>query len=371
MNSRNRPGQAASATPGANPAMRLNFAENTQVTGRVAAAVWAAIALAGAIATIGPLQIPGSDVSEMRLISASAGVFAGISFVLPWQKLPRIAFALLLVLMSAHIAALAHASSAAHSELTIAFTLAIALGVSFLPVRAGVAQLSLISITLTVLLLIVGRSDSSRLEVIRVTMRLATVVVMCGLVLVMRALLDDPDISRRIRGSHRYEDLLLSESQLAGAITAELSRSARHARPLSLVMIEVTGTLAEASEPARIRRVVTTVSRAVMGRIRVEDSAAHLGGLRFGVMAPETPAIGAAAVAGNVSDTIRMRLLTAGYDAGSFDIAVGWADYPLAAASTEELLAAATASLERAEHGRSSFGEAGSPQPSPSPAPGT
>src|SRR6185503_9833362 len=106
-------------------------------------------------------------------------------------------------------------------------------------------------------------------------------------------------------------------------------------------------------------------------RIRVEDSAAHLGGLRFGVMAPETPATGAAAVAGNVSDTIRMRLLAAGYDAGSFDIAVGWADYPLAATSTEELLAAATASLERAEQGRSSFGEAGSPQPSPSPAPGT
>jgi GGDEF domain-containing protein len=351
--------------------MRLNFGENTQVTGRVAAAVWGAIALAGAIATIGPLQIPGSDVSEMRLIAASAAVFAGISFVLPWPKLPRLAFALLLVLMSAHIAGLAHASSAAHSELTIAFTLAIALGVSFLPVRAGVAQLSLISITLTVLLLIVGRSDDTRLEVIRVTLLLATLVVLCGLVLVMRALLDDPELSRRIRGSHRYGDLLLTESQLAGAISAELSRSARHARPLSLVMIEVTGNLAKASEPERIRRVVTTVSRAIMGRIRIEDSAAHLGGLRFGVMAPETPATGAPALAGTVSDTIRKRLLAAGYDAGSFDIAVGWADYPLAAASTEELLAAATASLERAEHGRSSFGEAGSPTTSPAPAPGT
>ena len=64
-------------------------------------------------------------------------------------------------------------------------------------------------------------------------------------------------------------------------------------------------------------------------------------------------------------------LLESGFDAGSFDIAVGWADYPLAAASPEELLAAATASLERAEYGRSSFGEAGSPTTAPAPAPGT
>ena len=40
-----------------------NTSVETQLTSRMAAAVWAAIALAGAIATIGPLEIPGSDIS--------------------------------------------------------------------------------------------------------------------------------------------------------------------------------------------------------------------------------------------------------------------------------------------------------------------
>ena len=72
--------------------------------GRIAAAVWAAIALAGAIATIGPLEIPGSDTTQMRDLAGLAALFAGISFVLPWSRLPRVAFSLGLVLMSAVIA---------------------------------------------------------------------------------------------------------------------------------------------------------------------------------------------------------------------------------------------------------------------------
>ena len=346
----------------------MNASIETQLTSRMAAAVWAAIAFAGALATIGPLEIPGSDSSQMRFFAASAAFFAGLTFILPWSKLPRYAFGLLLVLMSAHIAALAHASGAAHSELTILFTFVVALAASFMPVRASVAQLCVIAIMLTVLLLIVGRADTTRLEVIRVTMLLSTLVVLCGLVLVMRAMLAQERLGLRMKGSFRYGAGLLTEDQLDAAVEAELSRAARHDRPLALVMVEVTGVLSKQLEPGQQQRLVTAIARGVLGRIRVEDSAAHLGGLRFAVMTPETTAPGAAAVAGTVADMVRRRLISAGYDGGNFEVAVGWADFPANASTAQELIAATTASLERGDRGLS--GGVTAPQATPHPAPG-
>jgi GGDEF domain-containing protein len=357
-----------SLAPQAADEKSLTSRADSLVTGRLAAAVWAAIALAGAIATIGPIQIPTGDVGQMREVAASAGFFAGLSFIVPWERLPRYAFGALLVLMSVHIAGLAHAAGAAHTELTLIFTLVVALAAAFLPVRATVAPLCLIAIMLTVLLLIVGRADSTKLEVIRVTMLLATVVVLCGLVVVMRAMLAEDKLGLRVRGSFRYDEGLLSEDQFAAAVQAELSRAARHDRTLSLVMVEVTGELAHQLEPAQQQRVTTSIAREILTRIRVEDSAAHLQGLRFAVMAPETPATGAAAVAGTVADMVRRRLIAAGYDGGSFDIAVGWADFPGIARTPEGLIAAATQSLERGDRGLS--GESAFPSVSPRPAPG-
>ncbi len=333
----------------------------------MAAAVWAAIAFAGALATVGPLEIPGSDISQMRLFATSAAVLAGVTFILPWSSLPRFAFACMLVLMSAHIAALAHASGAAHSELTILFTFVVALAASFLPVRASVAQLCVIAIMLTVLLLIVGRTDTSRLEVIRVTMLLATLVVLCGLVLVMRAMLAEDRLGLRVKGSFRYGAGLLTEDQLESAVETELSRAARHGRPLALVMVEVTGSLSGQLEPGQQQRLITAIARGVLGRIRVEDSAAHLGGLRFAVMTPETTAPGAAAVAGTVADMVRRRLISAGYDGGSFEVAVGWADFPGAAETAPALVDATRASLERGDRGLSGGGIP-APHPTPHPA---
>jgi len=347
---------------------QVNASVETQLTSRMAAAVWSAIAFAGAIATIGPLEIPGSDVSQMRFFAASSALFAGLTFVLPWGRLPRYAFGLLLILMSAHIAALAHASGAAQSELAVLLTFAVALAASFMPVRAGVVELCVIAIALTVLLLVVGRADTTRLEVIRVTMLLSTLVVLCGLVLVMRAILAQERLGLRVKGSFRYGAGLLNEEQLGAAVEAELSRAARHGRPLALVMVEVTGGLPRQLEPGQQQRLVTAIARGVLGRIRVEDSAAHLGGMRFAVMTPETTAPGAAAVAGTVADMVRRRLISAGYDGGTFEVAVGWADFPGNASTSEELIAATTASLERGDRGLT--GGVTAPQPTAHPAPG-
>ncbi len=133
-------------------------------------------------------------------------------------------------------------------------------------------------------------------------------------------------------------------------------------------MVEVTGTLAQQLEPGQEQRLVTAIARGVLGRIRVEDSAAHLGGLRFAVMTPETTAPGAAAVAGTVADMVRRRLISAGYDGGNFEVAVGWADYPGTAENASDLVTATTASLERGDRGLS--GGVTGPQATPHPAPG-
>jgi GGDEF domain-containing protein len=319
-------------------------AEN-QVIGRAAAAVWGAIALAGAVATIGPLQIPGSDVTLMRQIAAFSAVCGGISFVVPWARLPRAAFSVGLVVMSAAIAALVSASGAADSALTILFTFVAALAASFMPVRASVAQLGVIAALLIGLVVVVGSSDSTHIDVLRVTLLLATMVVLCGLVLVMRAMLDERALGLRGRSSDRFRAVLLDGEHLQAALDTELSRAGRHERPLSVLMLEITGSAAEV-EGRRRRGTLAAVTRAIVSRIRIEDSVGRLSGLRFVVVAPETTASGAAAMGNTVAGVVRQRLMVAGFEPETFSVDVGWAEFPHRATTRDGLLAAAQAAIE-------------------------
>jgi hypothetical protein len=313
--------------------------------GRIAAAVWAAIALCGAVATIGPLEIPGSDTTQMREIAALAAVFAGISFVLPWSRLPGVAFSIGLVLMSALIAALAHASGSADSGLTILFTFVVALGASFMPVRSSVAQLAVIAALLVALVLVVGQADAMHVAVFKVTLLLATLIVLCGLVLIMRATLDQRALGIRGRGSERYRSVLLDTAQFDAALDTELSRAGRHDRPLSVVALEVVGSPAEA-EGRRHRAAVTAVARTIVERIRIEDSVGHPAGLRFTLVAPETTSVGVAAMASTLVNVVRQRLVVAGFHPEEFQVAVGWAEFPHRAANREDLMLAALEALE-------------------------
>ena len=344
------------------------YVDNRNI-GRIAAAVWGTIALAGAIATIEPLKIPGSDTSQMRELAAAAGVCAGISFVLPWSRLPRIAFSISLVLMSALIAALAHASGSADSELTLLFTFVVALGASFMPVRSSVAQLGVIAALLIALLLVVGQSDRGHVGVFKVTLLLATLIVLCGLVLIMRATLDQHALGVRGRGSQRYRSVLLDVPQFDAALDTELSRAGRHERPLSVMALEVFGSVAEA-EGRKHRDSVAAVARSIVERIRIEDSVGHPGGLRFFVVAPETTASGASAMATTVASLVRQRLVVAGYDPDTFQVATGWAEFPHRASNREELMLAALEALEVSKTGA----EQHSPEPGghrPAPAAGS
>jgi GGDEF domain-containing protein len=88
------------------------------------------------------------------------------------------------------------------------------------------------------------------------------------------------------------------------------------------------------------------VAGALLDRIRSEDHAGHLGGLRFAVLAPETPATGAASIAETGSELTRAAVERFGYEPSSFDVAFGWADHPHHAETGEELLRVAQHNLE-------------------------
>jgi GGDEF domain-containing protein len=337
--------------------------------GRIAAAVWGAIALAGAIATIGPLKIPGSDTTQMRDLAGLAALFAGVSFVLPWARLPRVAFSVSLVLMSAVIAGLAYASGSADSVLTILFTFVVALGASFMPVRSSVAQLGVIAGLLVALVLVVGQSDKGHVAVFKVALLLATLIMLCGLVLLMRATLDQGALGMRGYGNQRYRAILLETPQFEAALDTELSRAGRHERPLSVVLLEVVGSVPE-TQGRQSRSAFAAIARSIVERIRIEDSVGHLGGMRFALIAPETTSAGVAAMAATVAAAVRQRLVVAGFDPDNFDVATGWAEFPHRATEREGLMTAALEALE-ASAGRSAAADTAHGAASTEPAAGS
>jgi GGDEF domain-containing protein len=324
----------------------LGARQDRQAIGLVAAGIWAAIAFFGALATVKPLRFPDTDVSAMRLVVLSAVTIAAITFALPWRRMPKGLLNIVLVLMSLHISALAYASGAVDNHVTLLFTLIVPLAVCFLPVRTSVAQIALIAILLTAGLVMLDK-DNAEIEALRATLLFAVLVVLCGLVLILRAVMTERDA--QLQRSQAFQAGLLDSSELSRLLDRELSRASRHARPLALVMLDVSGPLAEEqADRPRTDRLVTMLARSILGRIRVEDAAAHVDQLRFAIIAPETDAAGAASIAETVADVVRRRLVTLGYESSTFEIAVGWADYPHHAQSRAELLEAASADLQAA-----------------------
>jgi GGDEF domain-containing protein len=323
----------------------LGSTDDRQTMGRIAAGIWAAIAFFGAIATVKPLRFPDTDVTAMRLVVFAAVAIAAISFFLPWKRMPKRLFDVVLVLMSLHIGALAWASGAVHSEVTMGLTLAIAFAVCFLPVRTSVAQVGLIAVLLAAGLILIDK-ENAQIEALRTTLLLAVLVVLCGLVLILRAVMAERDA--QLRRGQAFQSGLLDERHLSRLLDREISRAARHARPLSVVLLDVSGPPVDGSDGPRTDRLVTMLARSILGRIRIEDSAGHMGKLRFAVVTPETDAAGAASISETVADVVRRRLVTLGFEPDAFDIAVGWADFPHRAQSRAGLLAAAVADLDAA-----------------------
>jgi GGDEF domain-containing protein len=310
--------------------------------GRIAAAVWAAIALYGALATVGPLRFTEMNLSETRLIVISATAIAVLMFALPWTRLPKVVVNVLLITMAGYITALAHASGAVHDELTMLVTFAIAIAVCVLPVRTGVAEVTLIALLLAGGLFLLGRGDAG-VQALRTSLLLSGLVVLCGLVLVLRSAI----AAREIAVGHRiFAEDLLGLRAFRKRLDREIAAGARDGNPVAVVLLEVTGSLGRGE--LRGDAVIGTLGRATLERIRLEDSAAHLGGLLFAVITPKTTAADAAHVAHKLEEVARDVLQSLGHDSTNFHVTSGWAGHSKDADTGPELLEAARHSLERA-----------------------
>jgi diguanylate cyclase (GGDEF)-like protein len=315
-------------------------APERQAIGRIAAGIWAAIAFFGAIATTEPVRFPNVDVSATRLVVLSAALIAAITFILPWRRLPRAFLNVLLVLMAAYIALLANASGAVESGFMMLVTFAIALAVCFLPVRTGVAEVVLIAVLLGTGLVLLDKENAGA-EALRTSLLLSVLVVLCGLVLILRAVIAERE---DVVGPRLFDGGLLESRGFETMLDREFSRANRHGRPLSVVQFEVIGAAA-AEARGRVERAVT---KAIQDRLRAEDSAGHLGGLRFAILAPESDAAGAASIARNVQKVVGSEVESLGYEPSQYEVAVGWAAYPGDADSRPGLLSQAQNNLEAA-----------------------
>jgi diguanylate cyclase (GGDEF)-like protein len=312
--------------------------------GRVAAGIWAAIAFFGAVATVKPLRFPEADLSSMRVVVVAATVIAAVTLALPWTRVPKAFLNLLLVLMAGFITALATASGAVDTGPMMLVTFGVALAVCFLPVRTGTIEVVMIAVLLGAGLVLLDK-DNAGVTALRTSLLLSVLVVLCGLVLVLRAVIAqrEAEVGRRL-----FEEDVLEERGFRRTLERELSRANRHERPVSLVLLDVPGLLDPAALSPADDRLVTDVGHAILERLRLEDSAGHLGVLRFGLIAPETAAEGAAGVAETVTEVVRDVIRSHGHDMSRADVAVGWAEFPHHAKSAEELLSAASENLEAA-----------------------
>jgi len=316
--------------------------------GRIAAAIWAAIAFLGAISTVGQLQPEGADIEAMRAICVAAAVCAGITMVFPWRRVPKGAFNVPLVFMTTAIGALAYAEGSVRTDMTMMFTFVVIFAAYFLSWRAAMFQLLLIGAVLGARMFLLDESEATKAEALRVALLLPALALFTGLVALLRKSITQREDVLKAQDMYDFQTGLLSKDELDRVIDSELERASLHARPLSVVALDVSGQVfsPDTPDPEHSARVATMIARSILGRIRVEDRAARLGEFRFAVIAPETEGVGAAAFGRGLVDVVRKRLMTLGYEAESFKIAVGWADYPRAAKSRAELLQLARVSIE-------------------------
>jgi diguanylate cyclase (GGDEF)-like protein len=320
-------------------------ANERQAIGRVAACIWAAIAFFGALATIEPLRFPEADVSATRLVVLTATVIAAATVFVPWARAPKAFVNLLLVMMAGYITALAYASGAVSNGPMALATFGIALAVCFLPVRTSVAEVVIIAVLLSAGLVLVAKENAG-VHALRTSLLLSVLLVLCGLVLILRAAIAQREA---VVGHRIFDTDLLDADGFDKTLDRELSRAVRHERPLSVLLLEVSGAHDSNSRPdANDERIVATVASTLLDRFRTEDIACHLGGLRFAVITPETAAAGAASVAETTSEVLRSGIESLGYSPASFDVAVGWAEYPHHAETRDALVAAAQHNLEAA-----------------------
>ena len=315
---------------------------------RTAAAIWASIGAFGLLGTLEPLRTNGADVESMRILAGAAGIIAGALCIVPARLIPRWLFSVMLVGMTAGVAALSFLGGSDRGDLTIMFTFIVVFSAYFFSGRTSLVHLGLIAAFLTSRLFLVEGEEVTRIETIRFTILLPALVSVWALVTLLRKSIADREVRLRAQEIYDLETGALGANGFEQTLESELKRCVRHARPVAVVELEVSGPAFEQADDENIRRVATAIARTLVGRIRGEDRAARLGRLKFAVLAIETTQSGAAVLAGGLAKKVRSRLLSLGYEGDSFTVAVGWADFNLTNGSQDELMGEVESSLASA-----------------------
>lgn len=120
---------------------------------------------------------------------------------------------------------------------------------------------------------------------------------------------------------------LLNRHELMNALASEAARSRRHARPLSLATISVSGfdAVTEGSSDVTICRVAQALTRVV----RREDSVYRFASASFAVVMPDTPVAGALVAARRLSEGLDHEIAPAqSGSAVDIDVSIGTATMP-------------------------------------------
>jgi diguanylate cyclase (GGDEF)-like protein len=322
--------------------------EQKQLMGRTAAAIWASIGAFGLLVTFEPLRATVEHIAEIRAMAAATAVIAALLVAVPARYLPEKLFPLLPVPMVACIGALAFAGGPERGDLTILFTFVAVFSAYFFSWRVSFVHIGLMALLLTSRMFLSDPDQATGVETIRFSILLPALFSVWALVSLLSKGLVDREARLKAHEIYDLDTGLLGVNGLDQMLDAETARATRHARPLSLIRLEVFGPAFTQADDETIRRTATVIARSIIGRVRAEDRAARLGGLKFAVLAIECGESGAIALSKSLAEQVRKRLLSVGYDAQSFTVAIGWADYHQAGASKPALVREAEETLSGA-----------------------
>jgi GGDEF domain-containing protein len=323
----------------------LTSKHETKLMARVAAAIWGSIGVFGLLATVEPLRADTVSTGAMRPVAACAALIAALLLATPPRYLTPALSNPLVLAMTVSITTLAYAGGAVHGDLTILYTFVVVFAAYFLPPQVSAAHLGVVVIMLASRLIFIDQ-DASQAESVRFAILFPALVSLWGLVALLRKGLAEREARLEAQEIYDPETGLLAPKGLQRTLDPELARAMRHGRPLSLLFVEVSGRAVDEDEPSI--QLVTTIARAIVGRIRVEDRAARVTRLRFAVVAIETSGHGVAALGRSLAEQIRKRVLALGYESGSFLVSVGWSDGVYEEMPREQMLAEAEHSLASA-----------------------
>jgi diguanylate cyclase (GGDEF)-like protein len=314
---------------------------------KLVAAIWAGVGSFALLVTFEPVREAGTRVTETRGLGILAAVIAALLLVAPARDIADRTIGFMIALVTVEIGALSLVGGSHRGDYLLLYLFPLVFCASFFSLRASAAHLGLVLAFVGAWLGFVDGVHTSDLNALSTVALIPSLVAVWALVVVLDAERGG-GAGRLAHGVRDAETGLLSAGGFDLELDAELSRAARHARPLAVILIDVLGAAPAEADEEEVRRLAKTVARTVHGRIRGEDRAARLASLKFAVLAPETNDTGAAAIAQGVSEQIRKRLLGLGYSGASFFVAVGWADYQYDEVSKTDLMSRADAALAAA-----------------------